>query len=223
MICIGYIGAEAFDIILYIGKSISILNYPVLIIDLSGTEALTKAIYHGMDLDSREDIVQYRNLNYSRRIPDNEELKEFDDGVVFVVYGFCHIESYPIHLDFLNIIINPFPHIISRVKRALCNTLSEDTNVRVLVRDVIAIDDSDRVKEAIISGLNPRRTRYLFYDINDYENALKCQLSQNISFFRISTGMKKLIKTDLGDILPDLKPSVLRRTIRIARKGERQR
>jgi hypothetical protein len=223
MICIGYIGVETFDIILYIGKIISILNYPVLIIDLSGTEALTETIYHGMDLDSKDDIVQYRDINYTRRIPDVDELREFDDGVIFVVYGLSRIESYPIHPDYLNIIINPYPHIIKRVNRALYNNLTEDMKVRALVRDIVTIDDFDRAREAILPELSSIRTRYLFYDINDYENALKCQISQSISFKRISAGMKKIIMSELRDIFPKLKPSVLRRAFSIARKGEKHR
>lgn len=223
MICIGYIGVEAFDAILYIGKSISILNYPVLIIDLSDTGALTETIYHGMDLDSRDNIVHYRNLNYTRKIPDEKELKEYDDGVIFVIYGFDNIEKYPIHLDFLNIVVNPFPHNIYRVNRVLHNSSLENTNLRVLVRDIVTIDDVDRVSSGITSRLSPARTMYLYYDINDYDNALKCQRSQVVRFRKISSGMKKIILTDIGDILPNIKPFIIRKAVYKARKGDKCR
>ncbi len=231
MICIGYIGVEAYDIILYIGKTISLLNYPVLIIDLSDTGALTKTIYHGMGLDSREDIVQYRSLNYTRKVPDAKELKEFDDGVLFVVYGFSNIEKYPIHLDYLNIVVNPFPHNTFRVNRALCScsseniseSISENLDIRVLVRDIVTIDDFDRIRDSIVSVLSPTKTMYLYYDIIDYENALKCQISQGVRFRKISFGMKKIVMTEIGDIFPSIKPSIIRKAVGLARKGEKCR
>lgn len=223
MICIGYIGVEAFDIILYIGKSISILNYPVLIIDLSDTGALTKTIYHGMNLDSRDNIVHYRNLNYTRMIPVENELKDFDDGVIFIVYGFECIERYPIRLDILNIVVNPFPNNIYRVSRALLNAPSENINMQVLVRDIVTIDDVDRVKSSIALELNSARTLYLYYDINDYENALKCQRSQVVRFRKISSGMKNIVMTEIVNILPGIKPSIIRKAVCKARKGDRCR
>ncbi|NLO08280.1 MAG: hypothetical protein GX129_00190 [Clostridiales bacterium] len=223
MICIGYIGVEAFDIILYIGKSISKLNYQVLIIDLSDTGALTKTIYHGMDLDSRDDIIQYRDLNYTKKIPDEKELKEFEDGVLFVVYGFDNIDRYRIHLDFLNIVVNPFPHNIYKVNSVLHNSSLENINARVLIRDIVTIDDVDRVIAAIKSELSPVRTMYLYYDINDYENALKCQISQAVRFRKISPNMRKIIMTEIGDLLPNIKPSIIRKAVCKARRGDRCR
>ena len=223
MICIGYIGVEAFDIILYIGKSISMLNYPLLIIDLSGTGALNMTIYHGMDLDSRDNIVQYRNINYTRRVPDDRELKDYEEGVIFVVYGFNYTEDLPIHPDHLNIVVNPFPHNIHRVNRALYKVLAENINIRVWVRDIVTIDDFERVKGSIIPALKSHSAMYLYYDINDYENAVRCQNSQVIRFRRISTGMRKAIMTELSDIFPSIKPSIIRRAFCLARKGEKHR
>ena len=223
MICIGYIGVEAYDIILYVGKTITLLNYPVLIVDFSDTDALANTIYHGMELDSREHIVQYRNLNYTRKVPNPKELKEYDDGVIFVVYGFNNIENYPIHMDFLNIVVNPFPHNTFRVNTALSNVSTENINIRVLVRDIVTIDDFDRVRASIISVLSPSRTMYLYYDIKDYENALTCQISQVVRFRKISSRMKRIIMTEIGDILPSIKPSIIRKAVGLARKGEKCR
>ena len=84
MVCVGFVGVEAFDIILYIGKTITVLDYRVLIVDLSKTGAMTRAIYHGMDMDSADDIIHYRNINYIRRVPKDNELNDYRDGVVLL-------------------------------------------------------------------------------------------------------------------------------------------
>lgn len=221
MICIGYVGVEAFDIILYIGKSLSMLNYPVLIIDLSDTRALTKTIYHGMNLDSSDTMIHYRKLNYIRKVPEETELKEFSEGIIFIVYGFNYIESIPYHLDFLNIVVDPFPNNIDRINGILNNSSLENMNVNLLIRDIVTIDDYVRVKSSIVSARSHSRSSYLYYDIYDYENALKCQLFQSIRFTKISSGMKKLIMSQIADILPSLKHSVIRKAICIAKKGEK--
>lgn len=223
MVCIGYAGVEAFDIILYIGKTLTLLNYPVLIIDLSNTEALTKTIYHGMDMNSSIDIIHYRNLNYIRKVPDIKELNNFRNGVVFVAYGLNYIEMQPINLDYLNIVVNPFPNNIDKVNKFLCNVPTDNIKVRILVRDIINFDDFERVKTKIISGKSPVSTRYLYYDMNDYENALKCQIYQVVRFRRISSGMKKIILSEIIDILPSIKPSRIKKAVCVARKGDKLR
>jgi hypothetical protein len=223
MICIGYAGVEAFDIILYIGKALTMLNYPVLIIDLSDTGALTKTIYHGMNLDSTNDIIHYRNLNYIRKVPEKKDLNDFSNGVVFVVYGFNHIKNHPIHLDFLNIVLDTFPNNIDKVNKFLRTISTDNMQISILVRDVITLDDFERTKASIKSGQSPASTRYLYYDIYDHENALQCQTSQLIRFRRISSGMKKLIMSEISDMLPSIKPSIVRKAISLARKGEKLR
>lgn len=223
MICVGYMGVESFDIILYVGNTISTLGYPLLIIDLSNTDALTKAIYHGMELDSSDTIVHYRNLNYTRKILDENELREFNSGVLLIVYGFNNIDSYPYQLDQLHTIVNPYSHNIDKVNKALSNSSLEDVNVSVLVRDIVTIDDFDRAKGLMISSLSPCETMYLFHDINDYENAFICQASQLVRVRKISSGMKKIIISDTGRILPYIKPSIIRKALCKARRGEKCR
>lgn len=220
MICIGYIGVEAFDIILYFGKTLSMLDYPVLVIDLSDSGALTKTLYHGMDLDSETNIIHYRNINYIRRIPDETELGDFSNGIIFVVYGFNNTWMYSLKLDYLNIITNPFPYNIDKINRMISSIHIDNTKVRILVRDIINIDDFERVTSGITKRFNPVSARYIYYDMNDYENAMKCQISQVIRFKKISSSMRRYIKSEIVDLLPNIKAYNIRRAICLARKGE---
>lgn len=220
MICIGYIGIEAFDIILYIGKTLSMLDYPVLIIDLSDTEALTKTIYHGMDLDSEANIIHYRNINYTKSMPKETDLNDFKDGIIFVVYGFNNYRMHSIRLDYLNIILNPFPYNIDKVNRMISNMHYDNIKVRILVRDITNMDEFDRVKDSIITRFNPVSARYTYYDMNDYVNALNCQISQVVSLKKTSSSMRKYIRDEIGDLLPNVKSFSIRRAMYLARKGE---
>jgi hypothetical protein len=223
MICLGYIGVEAFDIILYIGKTLSMLDYPVLIIDLTDTEALTKSIYHGMELDSTENITHYRGISYIRKIPPRKDLSDFDNGVVFVVYGLDITWKHTIQLDYLNIVIDSFPNNIDRVKRAISDVPTDNIRLRLLVKDIVTIDDFDRVKASFVSEIMPISSKYIYYDINDYENAIRCQVFQSIRFKGISKKMNKFIRSEIADILPGTKPSQINRAVCLARKGDRNR
>ncbi|CUH93240.1 hypothetical protein [Herbinix luporum] len=218
MICIGYLGVEAFDIILYIGQTISKLKYPVLIVDLSDTGALTKAIYHGMDLYSTEEIVHYRNLNYIRRLPQENELKDFNEGVVFVVFGFNYINTHPIKLDIINIVADPFPNHINKIN-VLIKDIPLDKQLRLIIRDIITLDDLERTKNSLIFSNKPVPVKYLYLDIADYENAIQCQRIQIVRFKRISSRMKKLIVNEIAHTIPNIKPSKIRRAVSTARKG----
>lgn len=219
MVCIGYIGVEAFDIILYIGQTLSKLKYPVLIVDLSDSGALKKSIYHGMDIDSTNDIVHYRNLNYISRIPHKDELEEFNDGMVIVVFGFNYINIPDISLDFLYIVVNSLPSNIDRVNTLLNVIPTDNLKINLLARDIISIDDLERIKNSINFPDKPSRIDYLYLDIADYENAIRCQIFQVVRFKRISSRMKKIIVSGIQDIIPNIKQSKIRRAAFFAGKG----
>lgn len=220
MICIGYIGVEAFDIILYIGKTLTILNYPVLIIDLSDTGTLTHTLYHGMGLDSKSNIIDYRDINYTRKLPEDKELADYKDGVIFIVYGLNNNWSTSLSPDYLNIVLDAFPSSGKKVNEYLSNIKIDNIKVRLLVRNIITRDDYDRVKNSILSEIRPISSRYIYYDMNDYENAIKCQVSQAISFRKVSASMRKYIRSEIADLLPSIKPFIIRRAINRAMKGE---
>lgn len=193
MVCVGYVGAEAFDIVLYIGHTLARLKYPVLIVDLSGSGALKNAIHHGMDIDSSMEIVHYRNLNYIRRMPDINELEEFADGAVFMVFGFHYADTGPVRLDCMNIVVNPFPHILDKVNALLKDSIPDNMKLRLLVRDIISPDDLEIIKSNIMPAKNLDCINCLYLDFNDYENAIRCQRTQTVRFRKVSYRMKKYI------------------------------
>lgn len=219
MKCIGYMGVEAFDIILYIARTIVMLNYPILIIDLSETGALAKAIYHGMDLDSENGIIHYRNLNYIRKMPEEDELKDYDKGVVFIVYGLNYVAHPSINLDYINIITDPFPNHIDQINILLNEFPLDSMKVKILVRDIISLNDLERVKYSIKLAHNPYSIKYLYFDINDRENAIECQISQLVRFRRISSKMKNIIISETGDVFANIKLSRIRKAFFYAKKG----
>jgi hypothetical protein len=219
MVCIGYVGLEAFDIILYVGQIINKLRYPVLIIDLCDTGALTKTICHEMDLDSKTGIVHYRNLNYIRRVPEDKELEDFDKGVVFVAYGLNYKEPNPIQMDLVNIVVDSFPNNIDKINLLIKDIQYNKQNIRLLIRDIISVDDIERTKESIMLSHRPARIDYLYLDHADYENAVRCQTSQVVQFRNISSRMRKTIINEIYDIVPGIKKSNIRRAVFLAERG----
>jgi len=217
MTSVVFAGMEAFDIVLYISGTAVVLGRRIMIIDLSDTGAIAKVIHQGMGMDSSKDIVHYRGIDYMQRIPRNEELEEFEEGVVFTVCGFNFPDSLPFRTDILNIVTDSMPSCMDRITGLICLKTADDSIVdNIIVRDVITEDDYERV----IRSLNGKSNyMYLYHDASDYENALRCQLKQTVRFDKISAAMKRVVIKLTGDIFPDIKPSVIRKAFMRARKG----
>lgn len=216
---VGYAGCEAFDVVLYIGRTLTKLNRRVLIIDVSGSDALCCAIKHGMDLDSTEDIVNYRDINYIRKLPSEQDLEPFKDGVVFVVYGKNYIEDFQLTCNNFTVVVNTFPHEINQVSGLLQKLLRYENNVRLLIRDIISEEDADRVKEQLSALSTTAEYDYLYMDIEDYENAIRCQVTQIVRFTKITSQMEKYIMEQVQLICSDIKPNKIKKAFKLARKG----
>lgn len=219
MVSIGYACCEAFDVILYIARTITKLNNRVLIVDLSETGALTKAIKHGMDLDSREGIVNYRDINYIRREPSAQELEMFDNGVVFVVYGRNYKQDFRLNLKYLNIVVNTFPNILEEMTPIIHNAAKYEDSLGLLIRDIVTLDDVDRVKDSLALPPKVADIDYLYFDLADYENAVECQISQVARFTRVSARMEKYIVNQVLRIIPKIKEAKVKKAVKAARKG----
>lgn len=218
MLCVGYVGCEAFDVILYTGRTLTKLNYRVLIIDLSASGALLHSINHGMNLDSLEEMVNYRDINYIRKMPSKEELDSFQDGVVIINYGFNDTKHCDLECKFIIILVNTFPHITDKINELLKEKDLQVQDSRLLIRDVTVIDDVDRVKKEF-SSYQFSEISYLYLDISDYESAIHCQLSQIIRFTKVSTGMKKYIMEQIHALLPQLTHHKIKKAMALARRG----
>jgi hypothetical protein len=219
MLCIGYVGEEAFDIILYMCRTLTKLNHRVWIIDLSETKALLNAINHGMGLDSRNTIVNYRDINYTQRLPSKEELELMKTGVIIMNYGMNYIEDDRLPWKKLYVVINPFPHRLERVNEQMNSIHSKPVGVDILVRDIIVIDDVDRVMEAIQFPHQIEQINYLYWNTNDYECAVNCQRKQIANFSRGSSQMKKYLIRQIHSLLPEYKTGRIKKALKSAERG----
>lgn len=219
MICIGYIGCEAFDVILYSGRILSKLNYKVLIVDLSKSGALRTSINHGMGLDSSKQIVTYRDINYLRRVPTADELEEFQEGVLFVDYGMNYNNDFLIELHQMNLVVNTLPHMIEAVNELLNRVIRYNSKCNLLIRDARSIDDVDFVVDTLKLPSDFYQISYLYHDFSDYESAVNCQISKVIRFTKISPRMKKCILQQIKDIFPQLKADKISKAMLAARWG----
>lgn len=218
---ISYIGEEAYDIILYTARTITKLNYRVLIVDLSESNAFKNAIYHGMELDSTKDIVNYRDINYVRRVPTNEELEIFKEGVIFIAYGYNYLCD-TFHSSEINIVFNTCPHIIEKINSFVGKQPkgTKECIVNILIRDAVSIDDVDRTKKAVIFPFSDTKDNYIYHDMNDYETALNCQLKQVVNFNGLSAGMEKHITGHIHRLFPEINGYHIKKAFNIARKGK---
>jgi hypothetical protein len=218
MICVGYIGEEVYDIILYISRTISRLNCRVLIIDFTGSNAMYKAIHHGMGLDSSSGIIHYRGISYIRRAPVQEELEPYASGVVLAVFGYNYKDGmFPCNK--LIAVMNTFPHIVDKINFCINQLDLLQERMHVLIRDVISIDDALQVKNKIEFPYKDESVSYLYLELTDYLCAIRCQETQTINFEHISLELKNYILNSVQWMLPELSSKRIRTAIHSARKG----
>ena len=217
MIRVGYVGGEVFDIVLYIARTLTKLKLRVLIIDLSDTGSFQKIIKHGMGLDSSKEIINYRDINYSRIIPNKEELSLFENGVVFIIYGNT-ANSHLLECNRLVTVVNPFPSMIDHVNELMKHYWNAE-NYDLLIRDLLFEEDAERISNDLNYPYEKNNIHYLYLDLRDYENAVRCQKSQIIQFIKISSSMKRYITSQLKEMLPELTTRQIRKAINTARKG----
>lgn len=219
MMCIGYTGCEAFDIILYIGRSLTKLNYRVLFVDLSGNGALTNSIKHGMGLDSTKVVINYRDINYIRKIPGKDELELFQSGVVLIYYGMKYEDKFPVSCQKMNVVINTLPNVIDEVNSLMQNPFCHAEGFNLLIRDIITIDDVEVVKNKMTLPAKADKTFHLYYEVRDYECAVNCQRTQVVRFTKITKSMERSIVEQIQDILPQMKRRRIRKAISAAKRG----
>jgi hypothetical protein len=218
MICVGFAGCEAFDIIIYFSRTLVRLNYPVLIIDISDSGALRKAIYHGMDLDSSQDIINYRNIHYVRRCPTKVELLPYQEGFVLINYGFRPLKELSFTCDYVYVVMNTYPHIIDHINVLLSNTEWKTEQLILLIREIFTPNDIDRVTSEVKLPYDTRKY-YLFLDHNDYFCSVNCQIQQSLKFLKLSSGMKKFIISSIQNIIPDMNSKKIKKAFTMAGRG----
>lgn len=218
MICVGFAGCEAFDLVIYFSRTLVRLQYPVLIIDISDSGAMKKAIYHGMDLDSSQDIINYRNIHYLRRCPMEAELHPYQEGFVIINYGFHSPKELPFTCNYFYIVMNAYPHIIDKINTLISNTEWKTEQLILVIRDIILPSDIERVTSAVNL---PHDTRQycLDFDQNDYICSINCQMQQSLKFIKLSSGMKKFIISSIHDTTPQIKIKKIKRAFTFAGRG----
>jgi len=219
MICIGFAGIESFDTILYTGRTLTKLDYRVLIVDLSGTGAIAKAIKLGMDIDAREEMIHYRGIDYMQRTPNSEELKAYSDEIVFVVHGFHYISEIPLKYNQFIVTVNTLPSKIDQIHALVTSIANAECKITVLIRNIISLDDIDRVMQGIPLPQKMMSIQYLYLDTDDLQNAVECQIKKVIRFTGISSGMRKYIIHTIKDMLSHENTSKIKRAVKSAERG----
>lgn len=218
VVCIGYAGYESYDVVLYMARTITKLKKRVLIIDLSSSEAMKNSIKHGLGLDSLTDMVNYRDINYVRRAPTEEELEPFHNGVVLVYYGDSYHGELPMLCQQITVVVNSYPHVISEITKDVLSKLNSK-KIKLLIRDIITIDDVDRVLTELKLTITKEMVSYLFLDIGDQAAAIECQVNQVPRFHKSSADLRKYIACSIKEILQNVSDRQIKKALLLAGRG----
>lgn len=219
MLHISYSGEEAFDLILITARIITKLGHRILIIDLSDTGALKKAINHGMDLDSSEHIVNYRDINYTRKIPTDDEMSDFGPCVCIFNFGYKLPKMLYCRFDANIVVLNTYPHVIEKANVMMEGKEYDPEKLSIVIRDIIRVDDVERVKNEITFPHKDSNESYLYHDAADYENSIRVMTKQVVDFSGISASMEKYIIHFIQSNFSDHSIHEIKRAFNSAKKG----
>lgn len=213
---VAFVGIESFDNIQYMARILSILGKKVLVIDYSETEALTRSVPELDFIDIKKDIINYRNVDYTKLDMTEALLKVYDD--IIVAFGFNIIDE---EIMLCNKIIYVTDLYINNIEKL--NRISDYKAEKkyLLIRNVMGIKISpESVALKIDKNISPENTLILPFSENDQINGLINQYNQTIDLTNISRPFKKLLYKQIHELYPNITKDKLRVAYKKARKRE---
>ncbi|HHU72963.1 MAG TPA: hypothetical protein GXZ21_13180 [Clostridiales bacterium] len=213
---VAFVGIESFDNIQYMARILSILGKKVLVIDYSETEALTRSVPELDFIDIKKDIINYRNVDYTKLDMTEALLKVYDD--IIVAFGFNIIDE---EIMLCNKIIYVTDLYINNIEKL--NRISDYKAEKkyLLIRNIMGIKISpESVALKIDKNISPENTLILPFSENDQINGLINQYNQTIDLTNISRPFKELLYKQIHELYPNITKDKLRVAYKKARKRE---
>ncbi len=211
---IGFIGIDAYDIILYLARISYNNNEKVLLVDNSFSKSLMSCIPNLYELNSNNDFIDYRGIDFTTIPLENVESVEYDK--VFVYYGLYNTCNKYNICDYYILITDIQLHHILAIKEL---KLDISKVMHVIMKDVyeILLPENKILKLLGLPGEVKIYTHYLH--TWDIKYRVVCQEQNLTSFRKISNSLKEYLYEISKMLYPEQSIKQLNNIIKKALKG----
>lgn len=215
---VAFAGCEGFDIIIYLSRILNKIGRKVLIADHSDTIAIASATPEITGLNITEDIVTYRDLDFTAKNLDEEMILPYDD--ILINCGMNRPRIIEFIVNKVVFITDMYQFNIKRIAQLdyYDGLFAENT---LIIKDVV---NTRLTTQSILSLLNKNITQdkvnIIYWDEGDYSNSLLINHGQTIGFKGISKSLRGLLLKEVQAMKPDITDKKLKMAFKLARKGE---
>lgn len=176
---LGFLGVEAYDIILYLTKLLFNLDKKVLLIDNSESGALTCCIPIPSTLNPKITPISCTGMDFVKE----REVSEYEDKYDYILidYGFKNTHKDLHNCSFLFFVCDRQQHNIVRLQN-----LKPNTEVHVIIRDIVNNKIKDYILGSLADKINIKDYYCLYRDDLDKECMLSLQYSNKITLKKLS-------------------------------------
>lgn len=211
---IGFIGIDAYDIILYLARISCNSNEKVLLVDNSLSKSLLSCIPGLNELNVNSDYIDFRGIDFTTIPLENVNSDEYDK--IFVYYGLYNTSNkYSICNHYILVTDIQLHHLLA-IKEL---RLDVKKVMHVIIKDVyeIILPDNKILKLLNLSGEVKIYTHYL--DAWDMKYRVVCQEQNLTSFHKISKSLKEYLYEISKQLYSELSIKELNNIIKKALKG----
>ncbi|MFV0342402.1 MAG: hypothetical protein ACK5JH_05845 [Anaerocolumna sp.] len=189
---IGFIGLDAYDLILYLGKYLDNLGQKVLIIDYTENGRLTYLAPTPITLNPNKDYVRYQNMDFFRGKQEEIQCEEYH--YILIDFGW--------NINQESIKRCEYVYIITDLQQQNFDTIYKmqlhETAVYILLKNYFHDKNINNMKEYFQENHMKFKKCYLFpTTLKDIENMVMLQYYHQIKIHKISRQLKNLIYTIL--------------------------
>lgn len=214
---VAYVGIESFDTILYLSRIMQRLGRKVLIADNSDTLALTYSVPQISDLNTNENIITNRRVDFTRMSISEELAAQYDDVLVD-----CGMKepATAIHL-FTRIVYvtDLFEYNIQRIA-GVGRYYDCGCDKVLLIRNAVdAKISSQQISQQISKEISPDRIQVLYRDELDYERTLNCHINQ-VFALKVSRGYREYLIGQVSTMCDTIPRKEIKEAFREAKNGD---
>lgn len=215
---VAYIGHDSFDIILYLSRILNKLDHKVLLVDYSETSALTYSIPRVDGIDTTNNTITFRHVDFTRMPIDNKIAGEYDD--ILIDCGFT-IPTFNLSLLTKTVYVTDmFRFRLIRLKQINYYDVLP-IKKELLFRNVTEIKVSAPQMAALVGKqFKEDEINVLYFDEGDYDNAVVCHYNQTFPFVSISGTLKEYLLKMTKELIGDISDKQIKLAFKKARKGD---
>ncbi len=214
---VAFVGCEGFDIIIYLSRILAKVGRKVLIADHSDATAIAFITPEIKGLNIAEDIVTFRETDFTSKVLDEETIGLYDDILINCCMSIPRISGLNINKVIYITDLHLF-HIKHIARLSYYDSLSAENsliikdavNTRLTTQDVLLLLNKNIAQDKV---------KFIDWNEGDYGNSLIISHGQSFNFRGTSRQLKAWLLQEVHAMNPDMADKKLKVAFKLAKKG----